>query len=315
MFFPGNFTSINEVIMKYRFWVPLIMGILTLSRPVISGDAGTNGLSYLKLPVDGRSAGMGGVGVALSTDASAVFFNPAGLAATDGNQILFTHHAGILDIVQEFAAVRFSSNAHHLAFSVNVFSVPGIEIRGEDPTADPDGTSSALNFYASMAYARTVYENWQVGINVKYLYEKLYLHSASGWAVDLGIRRSNLLKNLDWGIALRNLGSMSKLKNETTPLPLILTTGLVYHVPVRFKPLLVADYEYINDESSALRLGMELPLIPALAIRLGTHIHSENVNWTTGFGFHFHDIEIQYGFVSDTFQLGSAHRFTVAYDF
>lgn len=301
--------------MKYRFWIPVILGVLFLSQSAIAGDAGINGMAFLKLPVDGRSASMGGAGVALSTDASAVFYNPAGLAASDTNHILLTHHAGILDIVQEFAAVRFSSNAHHLAFSVNVFTVPGIEIRGEDPTADPDGTSNALNFYASMAYARTVHENWQVGINLKYLYEKLYLHTATGWAVDLGIRRSHLLKNLDWGIAVRNLGSMVRLKDKATPLPLVLSTGLVYRIPVRFAPLLVADYEYIKDESNALRLGLELPLLTELALRVGTHITSEQVNWTAGLGFRFHHVEVQYGFVSDTFQLGSAHRFSIGYGF
>ncbi len=280
-----------------------------------SGDAGKNGMPFLKLAVDGRSAAMGGAGVALSTDASAIFYNPAGLAATDANHLILTHHAGLLDIVQEFAAVRFTSGMHHLAFSVNVFNVPGVEVRGEEPTASPDGSTNMINFYGSMAYARTIRNDWQLGFNLKYLYEKLYINSASGWAVDLGLRRTNLLKNLDWGFTLRNLGSMSRLKNEATQLPLIVSTGIAYRMPTRFSPLLAADYEFIKDETSAVRFGIEWPVFSALALRAGTHLTTEQVNWTAGLGFLFKQVEIQYGFVSDAYSLGAAHRFTIGYNF
>jgi len=300
--------------MKYRFYLSLFIALLWV-QVALSGDAGKNGMSFLKLPVDGRSAAMGGAGVALSTDASAIFYNPAGLAATDTNHLILTHQAGLLDIVQEFAAVRFALGTHHLAFSVNVFNVPGVEVRGEEPTTEPNGSTDMLNFYGSIAYARTIRNDWQLGLNLKYLYEKLYLNSASGWALDVGIRRTHLLKNFHWGFVLRNLGSMSRLKDEATQLPLIVSTGLVYSIPLHFSPLVAADYEYIRDETSALRLGLEWPLLPALAIRMGTHMTSEQVNWTAGLGFHFQQVEVQYGFVSDAYSLGAAHRFTIGYVF
>ena len=67
-----------------------------------------------------------------------------------------------------------------------------------------------------------------VGINLKYLFEKYYLEKASGWAMDIGVKKKNIMDGLDLGFSIQNIGHISKLKKESTPLPLIINTGIGY---------------------------------------------------------------------------------------
>ena len=53
----------------------------------------TVGLSYLKIGVDARAAAMGEAYTSVTKDASATFWNPAGLAGSDKNSIVLMHNS------------------------------------------------------------------------------------------------------------------------------------------------------------------------------------------------------------------------------
>ena len=54
-------------------------------------QAGTSAVVFLKIEPDSRAAGMGNAGVALADNASAMFWNPAGLAFQTGTELGITH--------------------------------------------------------------------------------------------------------------------------------------------------------------------------------------------------------------------------------
>ena len=301
-------------------FINLICCILIVGLPIcmFAGDSGDTGLAFLKVDVDSRSAAMAGAFTAMATDATAAYWNPAGLAANDHRQLSLTHHVSITDITQEYASVKFSKAAHHFGVSVNVYNIPGIEVRGEAPTADPDGVVDALNFYGALSYARAIGDNWQVGATAKYLYEKLYLNSASGWAFDIGVRRAAIIKGLNWGLTLQNLGQMNKLKDQETPLPMLARTGFAYTIPyavLGHQPLVAADLEYIKDGETSFRFGTEIPLLDQLAFRVGYRHSADYSTWTTGLGLNYKQFNFDYAYVPDAFSLGSSHRFSVGFYF
>ncbi len=291
-----------------------ILWLFLLGSFGVAAASGSNGLAFLKVDVDGRSAAMGGAYTALASGASAAYWNPAGLADSDKNNIILTHLVWLSDITQEYAAVKFNAGRHHFSLAVNVFTIPGIEIRGEEPAAEPDGTVEAVNFYTAFGYARSFGGGWQAGINVKYLYEKLYLTSAGGFAVDLGVKYHSVYKGLDWGLTIQNIGKMTQLKEQSTPLPFLLRSGFAYRLPYRLflqNPLLTSDLEYIRDGRTSFRLGGEIPLVGGLVFRLGTRFGEARFQWTAGVGLNYRAFYFDYAFAPDPFDLGTSHRLTL----
>ena len=70
--------------------------IIALFAPVAGtvaaqGGPGSSAVVFLKIEPDSRAAGMGNAGVALADNASAIFWNPAGLAFQTGTEAAITH--------------------------------------------------------------------------------------------------------------------------------------------------------------------------------------------------------------------------------
>lgn len=283
-----------------------------------AADTGSNGMAFLKIDVDGRAAAMGGAYTAIATDAGAAYWNPAGLANAGHKSLVLMHNIWIADISQEFAALQIMQGKHNLAFSINLMTIGGIEIRGETPTAEPLGETEALNFYAALSYARTFFDNWQVGFSFKYLYEKYYLEMAPGWAVDIGIQRRALLKDLDWGLSIQNIGQMSKVNQVKTILPLMIRSGLSYKLPYQIldrQPFFSGDLQYIDSEGLFVRFGAEFDILEYLALRGGFILGRDERPFTTGFGLNLEGYHLDYAFVPFRYNLGYTHRISLGMNF
>ncbi len=299
------------------FYKKTILFFLLAVVQLATAQGSATGLAFLRVDVEGRAAGMAGAYTALAKNASGAFWNPAGLAAGRDNDLVLTHHVWLSDISQEYAAAAFTSGQHHFSVSVNVFNIPGIEIRGELPTSDPDGVVDALNFYSAVGYAREM-GTWRVGIGLKYLYEKYFLHAASGWAVDLGVQKENILPQLDWGITVQNMGKMNPLDRVATPLPMILRTGLAYTIDysvLNGKPLVSMDFEYVKEGPTAARMGVEFPILSLMAVRAGYYFGSEYKQWTAGLGIYVQSFRFDYALAPYPYDLGISHTLSVGLEF
>ncbi|MGD9900082.1 MAG: PorV/PorQ family protein [Calditrichaceae bacterium] len=302
--------------MKKRLTI-LIM-IVSFSGGLRAGDAGVNGMAFLKLDVDARAAGMGGAFTAVASDAGAAFWNPAGLAAADGSSLIVMHNQWLLDITQQFAAINFKKDRHNFGVSVNLMTIPGIEIRGSVPNNEPDGNVDAVNISAAVSYATAFFGDWLTGITVKYLYEEYYLYSAPGWAIDLGVQKREILSDLDLGITIRNIGRMSELDREATALPVILRNGFAYKLPVKImerKPLITADIEHIIDESTYFRIGAEFDIKDYLSLRSGLMTGNNDTHFSAGIGVKYEKFRFDYAFVPYDYDLGNTHRLSLMIGF
>jgi len=279
--------------------------------------AAGNGLAFLKIDVDARAAGMAGAYTALASDASSAYWNPAGLAGQTQSSLMLMHNAWLADISQEFAALQLHYGRHSFAFSANLLTIPGIEIRGEQPTNEPLGKTEAVNFYGALSYATVIGSQWQAGITAKYLYEKYYLEMAPGWAIDLGVQRRNILPGLDAGFAAQNLGQMTKLRNESTPLPMMFRAGAAYHVPylvLENTPLVAMDVQYVRDEDLYYRFGVEQAIRSFLALRAGLVLGAET-RWTAGLSINYNSFRFDYAYAPYQYDLGEGHRLSLGIRF
>lgn len=305
--------------MKYKLNIFSIVSIIyLLSINLYSGETGTNGFTLLKIEVDARAAAMGGAYTAVASDASASFWNPAGLAGATSKSFNIMYHSIYEDISQEFAAVHILTGKHNLALSVNLLTFSDIPIRGHVPTEEPAGTTEAMNFAGMVSYAKYLFNDYAVGINLKYLFEKYYLEKASGWAFDFGMKKKNIIDNLDLGITIQNLGQMSDLKYKSTPLPLIFCGGLGYTIPFEIlgnSPLLATDIQYINDDDIYYRLGSELDLLSYFVIRIGWISGGSKNEPTFGLGINYQNLHFDYSYYPVQFHPYGSQRVTFGFLF
>ncbi len=303
----------------YRSILIFLLTII-LSSMSFAGDEA--GMAFLKLPVDARSAAMGEAATALTSDAAAVYWNPALLALSRSRSLVFMHNAYLADIAQEFAAFQLFKGKHNLALSLNLMNIPGIEIRGNKPSEQPAGTTEAINLAAGLSYARQIRGGWTFGLTAKYLYEKYYLQDATGWAVDFGVLKKGFLTSkLDWGLVLQNAGKMRKLNEESTRLPLILRSGIYYQTPwnLSLTSLPVSatfDFVYlISEEVTNLNAGLEVPVIQTFTLRSGLIYDWDNVRFSLGFGLNYRQYQLNYAFSPYPYNLGNSHRFSLSWWF
>jgi hypothetical protein len=231
--------------------------------------------------------------------------------------IVFMHNAWLLDINHEFAAVQLFQGKHNIAFSLNTISVGDIELR-QTASSQPDGYATANNTYLAVAYARSLKDDFSLGIQVKYLYERYYLVSSGGIALDIGAMKRSVLPGLNWGFSLQNLGKMSKLDREATPLPLLVRTGMNYLLPYTIwgnHPILAMDLLYVFDDVLRICLGTEVTILSRLNLRLGYLAGSEIYNFTSGIGINFGENSFSYAFVPVMEDFGQSHRISVLLHF
>jgi hypothetical protein len=287
---------------------------LSLLTTIQLVEGGNTGLAFLKIGVDARAVAMGEAYSAVCNDAAATYWNPAGLARAGTNSIVLMHNSWLQDINHEFLTVQLFHGRHNLAIAVNLIQVTGIQLRGEQAAVEPIGTSSAANMYLGLNYATQVASDWSIGGQLKYLYEKYYLTAAEGFALDVGIRRSNMLPGVEWGLSIQNLGKMNKLRTQSTPLPVIIRLGVSYVLPLqvfKYRPLTAVDVYYINSDKVHLNLGTDLPVTQNINLRVGYILGGDSYSVTTGFGITFWKVSMAYAFVPYRYDLGQSHRFSL----
>ena len=287
---------------------------LVLINIGLASEGGKVGFAFLKTAVNARASAMGEAYTALANDASATFWNPANLAHTEFNSVVLSHNQWLQDITHNFAAVHLIRGEHNIAFSFNVISVPGIEIRDYTASADPIGKSSVYNLYFGGAYATNISDNWSIGGQIKYYYEKMHLVSAGGFGLDLGVLGKEIIKDMDWGLSIQNIGKMGKLLNNSTELPLLVRTGIGYSLPWKISEnniIAAADLVYIINDAFRFNIGAEAKLMDQFALRLGYVLGNDSYDFTAGFGLQLSRYQLAYAFVPYKYDLENSHRFSV----
>lgn len=211
-----------------------------------------------------RALGMGSAFVAVADDASAAFWNPAGLLDLERREALFMHSERFGDLVdRDFAAYAqplrgesgtwkdgaFAVSVIHLAVDDIPFTdhlvdqLDGTGATAPNGVLDPDEAVNLLDpFYFEqirfetdrelalmVSYARH-FREWQLGGNVKVIRQSVGSYSSFGLGIDLGMLRRDWWRKLDVGVKLQDATSTylswSTGRNET--IAPVLVPGISY---------------------------------------------------------------------------------------
>ncbi len=277
--------------------------------------AANTGLSFLKLGVTSRSISMGDAVVSYNEDASATFYNPAGMFFGPKVNALFMHNEQVLGIRTEFLAAKVKLEKFAFGLSLNNTSVDNIDIR-EIP-GQPQGTFTAQNFAFGLSVGYKVNENLSLGVTGKFLFEKIYIDNASGMAFDFGGVYSQ--NKFSVGLAFSNFGSMNELRTEATKLPSAIRGGASYllDLPKLSSTLRIGvdGYKVMDGGKMHANAGAELLYKDFLALRVGYQSGYENKNLTTGIGIKYKVFNLDYAFVPYKYSIGSSHTITLGTNF
>lgn len=306
--------------MLYGLLAAVLCFSLTAQAGSINSDVGTTAFPFLKIGVGARAVSMGGAFTGLADDASAIYYNPAGLAAFEHPQYIAGYHNYFMDIQSGFAGYIFKLNEEQsLAASVNYLNY------GEFIEADTSGTETGNTFGGgdmmfAVSYARKLGYSYQAGITAKVIYEKVDEFSATGLALDLGAAYTTERKRFGAGVAVQNLGTqLSSLGEEEYDLPLTLRGGVF--VKPRGLPLtLTSDLILPSDNDMIIAVGAEYYELDPFYVRVGWNSFGSNYrtadsddSWAgvaLGFGFNYRQLHIAYAFTPGA-ELGDNHRITI----
>lgn len=289
-----------------------LLGFLVFAFPTfLRAAAGTEGASFLEIPVGAAPAAMGSAYTALATNAYGVVWNPAGLAFLSHSEIAAQHLSFLEGIHDEFASI---------AVPLNEFSTLGIaaqylgsgDIAGRGPTGAPIGDFSAHYAAYSIAYGYRLLPGWSVGVASKLIDAILSDISAQAIAFDVGVH-GQLTDRLDVAATVVNMGNKLRFLNEGDSLP------LAFHISGAYQPtsaMTVATEGVFSKTGAAHgRLGLEWRPMNAVSLRTGYRSDtvrqlSALAGFSTGVGLHVWDMEFAYAWVPYA-DLGTTHYFSI----
>lgn len=330
----------NKKVYVLSFLV-LLLSSNVFSQVVIGKYAG----EFMAIGVGGRPLGMGGAYVALANDATAGYYNPAGLIRLNYPQISLMHDERFGNLVNyDFAAVAVPYGPD-MSFGISamrlgVDGIPdtrkalydangdGILDINKDDKLDISKISEFSNqdwaFYLS--FAKRYSEKLSFGVNVKIIARKLAESNATGIGFDLGAiyePMDNLLLGANLQDVTTTVVAWSTGRTElVTP---TLKVGAAYQLDIlggKVSPAVDFDIRFENRRYAAQfnvgpvsfdpHVGLEYKFKDLFAVRAG---YNDVKQFTIGAGVKLPKLNIDYSFarfnMSETDRLPDTHRISL----
>ncbi len=321
--------------MKHRKYhtglIGLVMLLMLPSLVYSQAKVGTTGLNFLELGVSARAMGMAEAFTAGVTDASAVYYNPAGLPYVYGKEVMFTHISMPAGINYEFAAMVFPMESFNGVVGIGVYSLNTGDIlytdyfylMGADNNNDKQ-YFSAGDFAFSVSYGRFLTDKFSIGITAKFIHEGLELETTSGWAADVGTCYNSGYRNFKIGMAITNFGPDFKYDIANArqfPLPMNFKFGASIDLLNSDSHLLIlgADGNHPADNLEKYNFGAEYWFQDKFSLRIGERFNYDSDGLTAGAGLRLpvgEEIELAVDYAYQDFgYLTQVHRFSIGLGF
>ncbi len=295
-----------------------IIFLLAAWGPVLQAQSGGSGLSFLKIGVGARTMGMGDAGVANADMGSAMYYNPSLIADDADASVTIMHNEWVEDISTEFVGVSLPLNGWSFGLHMGLTSVGGIEVR--DRPGEALGEADTRNFAGGITAAFALADGVDFGVTAKYVYEKIYVDEAGGYAFDFGVSvrpfSEGDLANLSTGVTLANLGSMTELRTVSTKLPSLLRYGAGYRIPIESVKgglnFAAEGLTLLEESTTHVNLGAEFNYLGMVFLRLGYRSGYDNNGVSFGGGATYSSLRFDYAFTPFSEAFGNAHTIALS---
>ncbi|HYE96123.1 MAG TPA: PorV/PorQ family protein [Rubricoccaceae bacterium] len=184
-------------------------------------QTGTASAEFLNIPVGARATAMGGAFSATANDATAMYWNPAGMTRLEGRTATFEYATWLVGIDFNFAAVAMPTALGTVGVGVTAVNVPEMdvveEVNGDQmPTGE---TFDAGSYAVTLSYARALTDRFSLGANVKLLREQIWNSSANGVAFDVGTLFTTPFRGVRLGASISNFGTKMHMTGPDLNIP------------------------------------------------------------------------------------------------
>jgi len=274
------------------------VAVLALLSLPLSSDAaqvfekvGTLGGQSLKIGVGARAAGMGEAYVAIADDATAVYWNPAGIARLSGQSISINHTAWPANVLFDQAAYVFSIKwiPGMLGVNVRALTMSRDVVR---TTYLPEGTGETFDageWAYGVTYARALTDKFSAGFSINYVQTGLADVKGTSTTFDFGTLYDVGVLGAKIGMAIQNVGSDMTFIDEKVKMPVFFRVGGSFDVFQMGENRLItaAEFTHPPDNSEKLNLGAEYSFHDYLFLRGGYKMNYDTEGLTAGFGVKF----------------------------
>ncbi len=287
---------------------------LTSQFLLASDETGGQSGAFLRRGVGSRALAMGNAYTSVANDASALYWNPAGLPQIKNAELLGMYSILSFDRQQLFVSFANSfSDAFTLGVGWFKFGVTNIDGRDAfgNPTQKFDDSQNSFMLSLGKAFGDVA-----VGVTGKYLNHFLFDQSATGFGVDVG---TNILffNTVRVGLVVQDIAGQLRWNTESSlkeTLPLTTRAGLSVHpdfVPV----VIAAEIVKVGGADPVYRAGGEWSIVEFFGVRAG--YDSENVAFG-GFarmpGEAF-SVQVDYAATRDVLENQFVHHVSLRLDF
>lgn len=251
----------------------------------VSG-VGTNAAAFLEIGVGARAMAMGGAYASVANDATALYWNPAGIAWISGMQCELMHNEWLVDTNFDFVGmvVPLPTIRSTVGFSFTSLDYGKETVRTVEYPTGTGETFSGRDIAFAVSYAYAITDRFSFGLSGKYVQQRIWAESGSAMAADVGVFYQTKLKGLRLGASICNFGNKITLKGrhlqtivdpdegidnfdrvpvnyktDAYPLPLLFRAGISYQR--EFGPfgslLLAMDVTHPSHTTEGINLGME----------------------------------------------------------
>ena len=284
--------------------------------------AGSAGLQFLKIGVGARETAMGEAVTSIVNDANSVFWNPAGLAYLEKGEIIVTHNNWLVDSKHNAAVIAYPVGSFVIALSAVTLDINEFE---ETTALLPDGTGrmvQAGDLLIGLAAARRFTDKLSIGLQVKYVREKLDNYSFGNVLFDVGTIYYTGFRQLRLGFALQHFGPDMNLVNQDFRTPLLFRVSAADELFTSNDLNLTAALDLVHptDNKEWVNLGLELNLIKFVALRGGYRFNNDIGKTSFGIGIKPPQIaglnlNIDYSYTPSETVFSDIQRFAVGLSF
>lgn len=308
--------------MKRGILIIISFFILGGSKIYASGDGSAGTLDLFSVGgVGARAMGLGNAYVAMPFDATAIYWNPAGMEHVQKKSFSFFYTNLLADAQYNFIGyVHPTINFGTIGVGALRIGTDGIQVVDDQNVSE--GTTSYQRSQFILSYAKKLPHSISIGVNIKLDYFSLWGSSDTGVGADLGFLYTPdfgnmILRDLSMGFNLQNLLTPRLRPLEKTDvLPMNLKFGIAKPIPINSqgtKVIFFMDFEQGGGDSPfRYHTGTEYVFQNQAMLRFG--MNNNQLAFGAGFNYNIFQLDYSYGKFADH-PLDTSHRisFTVSF--
>jgi hypothetical protein len=277
---------------------------------------------------------MGDAFIAVSNDASSLYWNPAGATQYGKNDIYFSHNEWFVGVKSEFVGTVYHLSPNDaVGLAVTSLHMEDMEITNE---THPFGAGEYFGFSdltLGLTYSRKMTSQFSFGVTVKYFNENLAGLKMGGLLVDLGTYYWTGLSTTRFSVVVNNFGGELKPTGQVIRYGGYNVTDFqsfspptLFKIGFAFEPVDIDQHRltasiqlnHPNDNAENVGLGLEYGWNKIIFFRAGYKINVDEENFSLGAGamvpLNFTDLNFDYAFVNFK-NLGATHRISLIISF